>query len=195
MQFQSARTLIAAVAAGLVATSAFAMTPAEHKVAKDNIEAAYKADKQKCDALSANAKDICQKEAKGKDKVAKAELEAQYKPSPRNTQKVAETRADAAYEVAKEKCDDLKGNENDVCEKDAKAAHVKAKEDAKVAAVQAKPADNPAEKAAAVAEARKEANAEKNDANYQAAKERCDALSGNAKSACVDDIKRMYGKS
>lgn len=194
MQFQSARTLIAAVAA-VVATSAFAMTPAEHKAAKDSIEAAYKADKQKCDALSANAKDICQKEAKGKDKVAKAELDAQYKPSPRNTQKVAEARADAAYEVAKEKCDDLKGNEKDVCEKDAKAAHVKAKEDAKVAAVQAKPADNPAEKAAAVAEARKEANAEKNDANYQAAKERCDALSGNAKSACVDDIKRMYGKS
>ena len=46
-----------------------------------------------------------------------------------------------------------------------------------------------------VAQARKDANAEKNDANYQAAKERCDALSGNAKSACVDDIKRMYGKS
>lgn len=198
MQFPSARTLIAAVAAGLVATSAFAMTPVEHKAAKDSIEATYKADKEKCDALTANAnanaKDICQKEAKGKEKVAQAELEAQYKPSPRNTQKVAEARADAAYEVAKEKCDDLKGNEKDVCEKDAKAARVKAKADAKVIAAQAKPAGNPAEKAADVAEARKDANAAKNDANYQAAKERCDALSGNAKSACVDDIKRMYGK-
>ncbi len=71
---------------------------------------------------------------------------------------------------------------------------MKAKADAKVAAVQAKPAGNPAEKAVDLAETRKEANAEKNDANYQAAKERCDAMSGNAKSACVDDIKRTYGK-
>ena len=165
-----ARTLIASVAAGLLATSAFAMTEPEHKAAKERISADYKADKQKCDALKANAKDICVKEAKGKEDVAKAELEAQYKPSPKATQKVAEARADAAYSVAKEKCDDLKGNEKDVCEKDAKAAQVKAKEDAKVAAAQAKPADNAAEK-------------------------RCDALSGDAKSKCVDDMKRMYGKS
>ena len=190
-----ARTLIATVAAGLMATSAFAMTQPEHKAAKDRIEAEYKVDKKNCDALTANAKDICEKEAKGKEKVAKAELESQYKPSAKNTQKVAEARAEAAYEVAKEKCDDLKGNDKDVCEKDAKAAHVKAKEDAKVAAVQAKPADSSAEKAADVAEARKDANSAKNDANYKASKERCDAMSGEAKSKCVDDMKRMYGKS
>ena len=110
--------------------------------------------------------------------MAQAELEAQYKPSPRNTQKVAEARADAAYEVAKEKCDDLKGNEKDVCEKDAKAARVKAKAGRQGGRCAAKPADNPAEKAADVAQARKDANAEKNDANYQAAKERCDAAVG-----------------
>ena len=135
------------------------------------------------------------KEAKGKEDIAKAELDAQYKPSAKATHKVADTRADAAYEVAKEKCDDLKGNDKDVCVKDAKAAHVKAKEDAKVAAVQAKPADSVAEKQADVAEAKKDANAEKNEANYKAAKERCDALSGDAKSKCVDDMKRMYNKS
>ena len=55
--------------------------------------------------------------------------------------------------------------------------------------------DTAAEKAANVAEARKDANAEKNEANYKAAKERCDALSGDAKSKCVDDMKRMYNKS
>ena len=46
-----ARTLIASVAAGLLATSAFAMTEPEHKAAKERISADYKADKQKCDAL------------------------------------------------------------------------------------------------------------------------------------------------
>ena len=66
------------------------------------------------------------------------------KPSAKATRKVADARADAAYDVAKEKCDDLKGNDKDVCEKDAKAARVKAKEDAKVAEAQAKPADSAA---------------------------------------------------
>ena len=46
-----------------------------------------------------------------------------------------------------------------------------------------------------MADAKKDANAEKNDAAYKAAKERCDAMSGDAKSKCVDDMKRMYGKS
>ena len=96
-----------------------------------SVKLTYKADKEKCDALTANAKDICQKEAKGKEKVAQAELEAQYKPSPRNTQKVAEARADAAYEVAKEKCDDMNGNAKDACEKDAKAQHEAAKAEIK----------------------------------------------------------------
>ncbi|CAN7179775.1 hypothetical protein ASF11_01155 [Acidovorax sp. Leaf76] len=190
-----ARTLIASVAAGLLATSAFALTDAEYKTGKERISADYKAAKAQCDTLKANAKDICVKEAKGAEDVAKAELDAQHKPSPKATRKVAEARGDAAYNVAKEKCDDLKGNEKDVCVKDAKAAHVKAKEDAKVAETQAKPADSAAEKGAAVAEAKKDANAEKNEANYKAAKERCDALSGDAKSKCVDDMKRMYGKS
>jgi hypothetical protein len=190
-----ARTLIASIAAGLLATSAMAMTDAEYKTAKDKISADYKAAKTNCDTLKDNAKDICVKEAKGAENVAKAELDAQHKPSDKATNKARMARADADYDVAKEKCDDLKGNDKDVCEKDAKAARVKAKEDAKVAAAQAKPNDSASEKRADVAEAKKDANAEKNDAAYKAAKERCDAMSGDAKSKCVDDMKRMYGKS
>ena len=40
-------------------------------------------------------------------------------------------KADAEYDVAKEKCDDLAGNAKDVCVKDAKAAREKAKTSAK----------------------------------------------------------------
>ena len=56
-------------------------------------------------------------------------------------------------------------------------------------------ADNTAAKQADVAEARKDAAAEKNEANYKAAKERCDALSGDVKSKCVDDAKRVHGQN
>lgn len=189
-----ARTLIASITAGLLATSAMAMTDAEYKTAKDKISADYKAAKTNCDTLKDNAKDICVKEAKGAENVAKAELDAQHKPSDKAANKARMARADADYQVAKEKCDDLKGNAKDVCVKDAKAAHITAKENAKVAKAAAKPADNAAEKGAQVAEARKDASAEKNEANYKAAKERCDAMSGDAKTKCQNDVAAKFKK-
>jgi len=94
---------------------------------EERIEAEYKADKAKCDAMTGNAKDVCIKEAKGKEKVAKAELGAKADPSARTQRKVQEAKADAQYDVARERCDDLKGKEKDACQKDAKAAHEKAK--------------------------------------------------------------------
>ena len=100
---------------------------------EDRIEAEYKAARERCDPMQGNAKDICQKEAKGKEKVAKAELEAKNQPTPANQRKVQEAKADAAYDVAKERCDDKKGNDKDVCQKDAKAAHERAMADIKKA--------------------------------------------------------------
>ena len=68
-----ARTLTATLTAGLLATSAFALTQPEYKAAKDTIAAEYKASKDKCNAQTGNAKDICVKEAKGHEDVAKAD--------------------------------------------------------------------------------------------------------------------------
>ena len=107
---------------------------ADHKMKsaeKDRIEAEYKADKARCDGMKGNAKDVCVKEAKGKEKVAKAELDAKTNPSEHNQRKVLEAKADAQYDVAKEKCDDMKGKEKSACEKDAKAAHERAEADMK----------------------------------------------------------------
>ncbi len=117
---KSATALLAAFTLAAFSGGAMALTKAEYDAGKDRIKAEYKADKVNCDTMKDNAKDICEEEAKGKEKIAKAELENQYKPSPRNQKKVAEARADAAYEVAKEKCDDLNGDAKSACEKDAK---------------------------------------------------------------------------
>lgn len=106
---------------------ALAMTKAEHDAQKDRIEADYKASRERCESMQANAKDICRAEAKGQEKTARAQLEAQYKPSARNDQKVKDAQADATYDVAKEKCDDMSGNSKDACMKEAKAAHASAK--------------------------------------------------------------------
>src|SRR5687767_1000751 len=100
-------TILAAVMSCAFAGQAMALTKEEYKTQDDRISADYKAAREKCNTLKANAKDICVAEAKGVEKVAKAELEAQYKPSPRNDEKLTVAKADAAYDVAKEKCDDL----------------------------------------------------------------------------------------
>jgi len=98
---------------------------------EDRIEADYKAAKAKCEPMKGNQKDVCEKEAKAHEKVAKAELKAKSDPSPGNQRKVAEAKAYGEYDVAKEKCDDMKGNEKSACEKQAKAKHEQAQADIK----------------------------------------------------------------
>lgn len=98
---------------------------------EERIEADAKAAKAKCDALKDNAKDVCMAEAKAKEKIAKAELDAKHNPSQRNQRKVAEMKAEGEYEVAKEKCDDMKGDQKNACQKQAKAKHDQAKADIK----------------------------------------------------------------
>ena len=85
------------------------------------IDQQHKADVAKCADMKDNAKDVCKKEADGKQKVAKAEAEAKAKDTPKNRQKVEEAKAEAKYDVAKERCDDQKGDAKDACEKAAKA--------------------------------------------------------------------------
>ena len=102
--------------------------------------------------------------------------------------KAEKVKADADYSVAKEKCEDVKGNDKAVCVKEAKVAHERALGSAKV------------EKAAAtgtstdVAEARADAKKDTVDAAYKADKQKCDALSGDAKDKCVADVKTKYAK-
>ena len=161
-----------------------------YKAEKDKIEAQYKAEKDKCSGLSGNAKDICQAEAKGHEKVAKAELEAQYKNTDRARYEAREAKAEADYDVAKEKCDDLKGNDKDVCVKEAKAAQTKAKADAKVARTTG--TTGTMKTSAKQADVKKDAAEDKRKADYKVAKEKCDAMSGDAKSACISEAKSHY---
>jgi hypothetical protein len=93
----------------------------EYKREKDRIEADAKAAKEKCKSLKDNAKDICQAEAKGNEKLAKKELDYKKNPNDKNRQDVEKMKAEVAYEVAKEKCEDQKGADALNCKKQAKA--------------------------------------------------------------------------
>lgn len=165
--------------APLVAQAA-APSKAEYSAEKDAISAAYKADKAACDSLKANAKDICMEEAKARQDNARAELEYRASGKPADGIKVQTVKADGAFEVAKERCDDLNGNAKDVCNKEAKAAHVAALAAAKTSK--------------ATAEARADSKEEVNEAKYKAAAEKCDAMSGDAKDACIKAAKTAHGQ-
>ncbi len=178
------------------------LTKDEYKAAEKHSDAEYKLDKSHCASLSANAKDICMAEAKGKDNVAEAEIEAQYKPSKKATYNVNIAKADAIYAVTKEKCDDKAGNDKDVCVKEAKAAFVSAKADAKVKMETAE-ADATAKKETSDARTKaqekdnavkQDAEGEKTDAYYKVAIEKCDEFAGDKKDACVASAKTQYGK-
>lgn len=118
-----------AFSAGALAQS---MSKTDYKASKDTISAEYKTGKAGCASLTANAKDICMAEAKGKEKVARAELEASYKPTQTSQYNALVAKSAAEYAVAREKCDDLAGDFKKVCIKDAKVAQTTANADAKV---------------------------------------------------------------
>ncbi len=157
------------------------MSKADYKATKARISADYKVDKSACAALTANAKDICVAEAKGKEKIAYAEVEYSYTGKAADQNKVRVVKADTAYAVAKERCDDKAGNDKDVCVKEAKAVRVKALADAKMGKE--------------ISAAKNDAASDKRDADYKVTIEKCDALAGDPKAACVASAKARFGKS
>jgi hypothetical protein len=84
--------------------------------------------------------------------------------------------ADSQYKAAMERCKPMKGNAQDVCEKDAKAARDSAKADDKAARK-------------GTPEARADAGESKARAEYKAAMERCESLKGKEHDACESQAK------
>ena len=115
-------TLAAVVVLGLSGAAQAAMTKTELKTEKERIEKEYEAGKDKCKSYSGNARDICVAEAKGRNKVALAELDERNEPSARSREKLKLAKAEAEYDVAREKCDERAGDTRDACMKEAKAA-------------------------------------------------------------------------
>ena len=173
--------LLAASLLALPVAYATTLTKADYKAGKTRISADYKVDKAACASQTANAKDICMQEAKAKEKVALAELEYGYTGKVADRNKVLVVKAETAYAVAKERCDDQAGNAKDVCVKEAKAVETKALADARMGKE--------------IGEARKDAAADKLDADYKVAIEKCNALTGDAKGSCVAAAKAKFGKT
>jgi hypothetical protein len=183
--FQFKTSLLSAFGVALLlalpAAEAATISKADYKAGKTRISEDYKAQKSACGTSTGNAKDICAEEAKAQEKVARAELEYAYSGKPKDQNKVLVAKAESAYAVAKEKCDDQTGNNKDVCVKAAKADEVKALADAKMGKE--------------IKASQTDAAQSKRDAEYKLAAEKCEALAGDAKSNCMTAAKGRFGKS
>ena len=93
--------------------------------AKASFDTEYQTAKQKCDALTGNAKDICLVEAKGALSVAQAEAEASSKGTDAARLKADQARVEADYQLAQQHCEALSSHQKEVCRAEAKAAKVK----------------------------------------------------------------------
>jgi hypothetical protein len=169
------RLCAAAAVFAISAAAAAGLSRDQVRTAEDRIEAAYRSERAACESLNGNARDICIAQAKGDEKVARAKLEYLNSGKATDMMKLATARADAAYGIATERCDDVGGNARDVCLRQASAQHVAALADAKAA-----------KKTSA---ARVEAGDEKTHARHKVEPENCGTLTGNARSQCVATVK------
>ncbi len=154
------------------------LSKAVYHGAKDDIKSTYKVEREACNNLAANAKDICVETAKGREKVALAQLEFDYSGKSKDRAEVYEARYKARYNVAIEKCDDLGGQAKDVCVQEAKTNRDKAKSELKLAKKISSAADTAVD--------------EQMKADYKLAKEKCDTLSGDGKDVCMASAKARF---
>jgi len=120
-----------------------------------------------------------QTQAPRKDPSTSTGASTDRRAADRKARSAEENRIEAEYKAAKEKCDAMKDNAQDVCEKEAKAQEKLAK--AELAAK-----SNPSQR-----NQRKVAEA-KAEGEYEVAKEKCDDQKGEQKSACEKDAKAKH---
>lgn len=92
---------------------------ASKKMQEEYADADYKVAMTKCAALTGNDKDVCKKEAKA-TKVSAVENSKTNKEITDRKSDAADAKNNAAYSVAKEKCDAFSGAAKDKCIADAK---------------------------------------------------------------------------
>jgi hypothetical protein len=99
------------------------LSESQYRAGKDDISTRHRSDQAACEAMAGNAKDVCGKEANGRELVASAELEAAYAPSAEHQHDLSIARANAAYDIASEKCDALAGDAQASCIATARKVH------------------------------------------------------------------------
>lgn len=129
-----------ALASLCAAATVMAMSEEEIRAETNRIAAQYSTAMAHCQTLQGNDKQVCVEDAKGSQRVAQAERDAKLLGDADHNYQVRIARADADYRVAKERCNEMRGDAVGICKIDAQAAYLKAQQDAQVKRVEAPPA-------------------------------------------------------
>lgn len=164
-----------------------AITEADYELQQDHLAKTHDADKAKCKNLMGNQRDVCKAEADAKEDVAQADLKAAYKNTAKERLAAAKVLAKADFDVAKERCDDQKGDAKSFC-----VSQAKAERDRALADVEAKQDTHEARKK--ISAAKQEAGEENIDATFAAEIKKCDSLAGDAKDTCQAHVKQRFHK-
>lgn len=129
-----AAVLACAAACGAGAVHAGVLADRESYVAQmDRVDAEYRAASERCDDLAGNPRRVCVAEARAERRIAHSELAAQQKNTPKARYDARVARAEAEFDVAKERCGELAGHPREMCVADARAAEARAKSAARIA--------------------------------------------------------------
>lgn len=164
----------------------------ESRVDRKDASTTSTTDEYLCDDLTGNAKDICVQQSEGQQRVAEAEFAALEKSTEENDYDLSMARADAEYDVAKQRCQDVAGNDRDVCIKEADRAYADAKAGARLTHV-INDTNESAEET--IADAREEAADTISDSEYGVAREKCDAFAGDVKDECIEQAKAEFAQN
>ena len=109
----------------------------------DRIEADFRVARERCDDVRGHLGNVCVAEARAVRRIAKAELEARGKGTPKSWYDARIARAEAEFEVAKERCGERAGHAREQCIAEARAAEARAKANARQARSEAEARERP----------------------------------------------------
>ena len=174
----SLSVLAGSLTVSAVELEAYDITDADYETRKLAIEHKFNSDKEACNQLKGNKKDLCVEKAEATARTTQLELDAKHKGNVAGHINASESKVDAQYDVDKVRCADQSGDTKDVCLGNAEAKRNKAK------------ADLTLDKK--TLEATNDANKKKNDSGYELALKKCAALSSDSKDNCEAMAKRKY---
>jgi hypothetical protein len=126
------RSLLASVAAGIAAANVCA-AGVPYAVELDRIEGDYRTARERCESAAGHSRNVCVAEARAERRIAQSALAARLSGTPKSQYDARVARAEAEFDVAKERCGDRAGHQRELCIHEARSAEARAKDEARLA--------------------------------------------------------------
>lgn len=122
------RAAIAVVLALAAGSASALLTDGDYAIARRQLLDLYKAEHEACAAERGAPRELCERAAAGRQRIAMAHLQHQRSGDPADLARLADVRLQARYEVAREVCDEQRGDAKKQCLQRARDAFEQARQ-------------------------------------------------------------------